>query len=182
LQQVIHEISGLDFSVQTPAEKFPAGAAEISHFGISIINAGGGVHHTGTPPTVGKSKGVTQFVKSRFYQPLQKELLIFLVPVKLWAEPVERDDCTFAFHLGGAKNVFEDGDKEIYLGYSQDPPGTGRTVTVQSLQNAFTAVLFPCRILSVTGIFHGFTHQARYVSTILHSDGQMLEDSRRYRA
>jgi hypothetical protein len=38
---------------------------------------------------VGKSKGVTQFVKSRFYQPLQKELLIFLLAVKLWAEPME---------------------------------------------------------------------------------------------
>lgn len=176
------EVGGLYCSLQTPAEKFPAGRAEISHFGISIINAGGGVHHTGSPPTVGKSKGVTEFVKSRFYQPLQKELLIFLVAVKLGAKPMERDDCTSAFHLGGAKNVFEDGDKEIYLGHSQDPPGVRRAATVQSLQNAFAAVLFPFRILSVTWIFHGFTHQARYLTAILHTNGQMLEDARRYRA
>ena len=131
---------------------------------------------------MGKSKGVTEFVKSRFYQPLQKELLIFLVAVKLGTKPMERDDCTSAFHLGGAKNVFEDGDKEIYLGHSQDPPGVRRAATVQSLQNAFAAVLFPFRILSVTWIFHGFTHQARYLTAILHTDGQMLEDARRYRA
>lgn len=121
-------------------------------------------------------------MKSRFYQPLQKEVLIFLVAVKLRAEPMERDDCTSAFHLGGAKNVFEDGDKEIYFGHSQDPPGMGRAATVQSLQNAFAAVLFPFGILSVSRIFHGFTHQARYLTAILHTDGQMLEDSRRYRA
>ena len=95
---------------------------------------------------------------------------------------MERDDCTSAFHLGGAKNVFEDGDKKIYFGHSQDPPGMGRAATVQSLQNAFAAVLFPFGILSVSRIFHGFTHQARYLTAILHTDGQMLEDSRRYRA
>ena len=53
---------------------------------------------------------------------------------------------------------------------------------VQSLQNAFAAVLFPFGILSVTRVFQGFTHQARYLTAILHADGQMLEDSRRYRA
>jgi hypothetical protein len=121
-------------------------------------------------------------VKSRFHQALQKKLLIFLGAVKLGAEPMERDDCTPAFHLGGAKNVFEDGDKEIYLGHSQNPPRVRRAATVQSLQNAFAAVLFPFRILSVTRIFHGFTHQARYLTAILHTDGQMLEDVRRYRA
>ena len=57
-----------------------------------------------------------------------------------------------------------------------------RAATVQSLQNAFAAVLFPFRILSVTRIFHGITHQARYLTTILHTDSQMLEESRRYRA
>jgi hypothetical protein len=92
-------------------EKFPAGGAKISHFGIGIINASGRVHHTGAPPTVGKSKGVTEFVDSGFYQPLQQELLIFLITVKLRAEPMERDDGTSAFHLGGAKDIFEDGDK-----------------------------------------------------------------------
>ena len=104
-------------------EKFPAGGAKISHFGISIINAGGRVHHTGASPTVGKSKGVTEFVKSGFYQPLEKELLIFLITVKLRAEPMERDDGTSAFHLGGAKDVFKDGDKEILLSHGQNPPG-----------------------------------------------------------
>lgn len=131
---------------------------------------------------MGKSSRVTEFVKSGFYQPLQKKLLVFLVAVKLGAEPMERDDCTSAFHLGGAKDVFEDGNEEIYLGHSQDPPGVRWATTVQSLQNAFAAVLFPFRILSVTRIFHGFTHQARYLTAILHTDGQMLEDSRRYRA
>ena len=53
---------------------------------------------------------------------------------------------------------------------------------VQSLQNAFAAVLFPFGILSVSRIFHGFTHQARYLTAILQVAGQMLEDSRRYRA
>jgi hypothetical protein len=110
------EVGGL--ALQTPTEKFTAGGAEISHFGISITNAGGGVHHAGAPPTVGKSSRVTEFVKSGLYQPLQKKLLIFLVAVKLWAEPMERDDCTSAFHLGGAKDVFEDGNEEIYLCYS----------------------------------------------------------------
>ena len=93
---------------------------------------------------------------------------------------MERDDSTFAFHLGGAKNVFEDGDKEIYLGHGQDPPAMRRAALVQSLQNAFAAVLFPFGVLSVTGIFHGFTHQARYLTKILHTHGQMLENSRRY--
>ena len=104
-------------------EKFPAGGAKIGHFGISITNAGGGVHHTVPPPTVGKSKGVTELVKSGFYQPLQQELLVFVVAVELWAEPMERDDCTPAFHLGSAKNIFEDGDKKIFFGHSQNPPG-----------------------------------------------------------
>ena len=104
-------------------EKFPAGGAKIGHFGISITNAGGGVHHTVPPPTVGKSKGVSKFVKSGFFQPLQQELLVFLVAVKLRAEPMERDDCTSAFHLGGTKDIFKDGDEKIFLGHSQDPPG-----------------------------------------------------------
>jgi hypothetical protein len=104
-------------------EKFPAGGAKISHLAISIINAGGRVHHTGAPPTVGEAKGVTELVDSGFYQPLQKELLIFLITVKLGAEPIERDDGTSAFHLGGAKDVFKDGDKEVFLGHSQNPPG-----------------------------------------------------------
>jgi hypothetical protein len=60
-------------------------------------------------------------------------LLIFLAAIKLRAEAMERDDCTSAFHLGGAKNVFKDGDKKIYLGDSQDPPVMGRTAPVQSL-------------------------------------------------
>ena len=113
----------LECSSQTPAEKFPAGWAEISRFGISIINAGGRVHHTGAPPTVGKAKGVTELVDSGLYQPLQKEFLIFLITVKLGAEPIERDDGTSAFHLGGAEDVFKDGDKKVFLGHSQNPPG-----------------------------------------------------------
>lgn len=56
------------------------------------------------------------------------------------------------------------------------------TGMVQSLQNAFTVVLFTFRILSVTRIFHGFTHLARYLTAILHANGQTLEDSLRYRA
>ena len=67
---------------------------------------------------MGKSSRVTEFVKSGFYQPLQKKLLIFLFAVILGAEPMERDDCTSAFHLGGAKDVFEDGNEEIHLGHS----------------------------------------------------------------
>jgi hypothetical protein len=110
-------------SLETPAEKFPAGGAEISHFGISIINAGGGIHNAGAPPTVGKSEGVSKFVKSGFYQPFQQELLVFLVAVKLRAEPMERDNCTSAFDLGGTKDIFKDGDEEIFLGHSQDSPG-----------------------------------------------------------
>ena len=80
-------------------------------------------------------------MQSGFYQPLQKEFLIFLVAVELRTEPMEGDDCTSALHLGGAKNVFEDGDKKIYLGHSQDPPGVRRAATVQSLPLRGTRVM-----------------------------------------
>ena len=65
------ELSGLVSLLQTPAEKFPAGGTKISHFGIGIIYASGGVHNTGVPATVGESEGVAYLVKSGFYQPLK---------------------------------------------------------------------------------------------------------------
>ena len=52
--------------LQAPSEEFTTGWTEISHFGIRILNTGGGVHHAGAPPAVGKSQGMTQFMESGF--------------------------------------------------------------------------------------------------------------------